>query len=43
MNVQTFAALLTMFVLGLCIGSNLGVMLMCLLRVASPQWGEVER
>ena len=41
MNAQTFAAMLTIFVLGLFIGSNLGVMLICLLQVASPRWVEV--
>ena len=34
MNAQTFASMLTIFVLGLFVGSNLGVMLMCLLQVS---------
>ena len=33
MTAQTFAAMLTMFVLGLFIGTNLGVLLMCLLQI----------
>jgi Na+/H+ antiporter NhaA len=44
MNAQTFAAMLTIFVLGLFVGSNLGVMLMCLLQVSgksSPIDGEL--
>jgi len=31
-----FASLLTVLVLGLFIGTNLGVLLMCLMRMASP-------
>ena len=34
MNARTFAQLLTAFVLGLFVGSNLGVMLMCLLQIS---------
>lgn len=36
MSSQIFASLLTVFVLGLFIGTNLGVLLMCLMRMASP-------
>ena len=36
MNARTFAQLLTVFVLGLFVGSNLGVMLMCLLMINAP-------
>ena len=37
MTWQLFAAFASVFVLGLFVGSNLGVMLMCVLRVAG--WG----
>lgn len=33
---QVGAALLTVLVLGLFIGTNLGVLLMCLMRMAGP-------
>ena len=36
MSSQIFASLLTVLVLGLFIGTNLGVLLMCLMRMASP-------
>ena len=36
MSAQVFASLFTVFVLGLFIGTNLGVLLMCLMRMASP-------
>jgi hypothetical protein len=36
MSTQAFAWLLTVFVLGLFVGTNLGVLLMCLMRMASP-------
>jgi len=34
---QTAAALVTVLVIGLFIGTNLGVLLMCLMRMASPE------
>ena len=36
MSAQVFASLFTVLVLGLFIGTNLGVLLMCLMRMASP-------
>jgi hypothetical protein len=36
MNSQVFASLFTVLVIGLFIGTNLGVLLMCLMRMASP-------
>ena len=36
MSSQIFASLLAVLVLGLFIGTNLGVLLMCLMRMASP-------
>lgn len=38
---QTFAAMLTVFVLGLCIGANLGTLMMCLLSMSARQVQEV--
>lgn len=37
MNPDTAANLIAVFVLGLFVGTNLGVLLMCLLRMASPE------
>ncbi len=34
MTTRTFAMLVTMFVFGLFVGSNLGVMLMCLMQIS---------
>ena len=34
MSAQLFTVMLTVFVLGLFVGSNLGVILMCLLQMA---------
>jgi len=36
MSAQILAWLVTVFVLGLFLGTNLGVLLMCLMRMASP-------
>jgi hypothetical protein len=36
MSTQIFASLFTVLVIGLFIGTNLGVLLMCLMRMASP-------
>jgi hypothetical protein len=36
MSSQVLAWLVTVFVLGLFLGTNLGVLLMCLMRMASP-------
>ncbi|MFN2132586.1 MAG: hypothetical protein ACK2VD_18820 [Anaerolineae bacterium] len=36
MSGQILAWLVTVFVLGLFLGTNLGVLLMCLMRMASP-------
>ena len=36
MSSQVFASLFTVLVIGLFIGTNLGVLLMCLMRMASP-------
>jgi len=36
MTPQTLASLTTAVVIGLFIGTNLGVLLMCLMRMASP-------
>jgi len=35
-TVQIFGLTVSIFVLGLFIGTNLGVLLMCLMRMASP-------
>ena len=37
MSEQIFASLLTVLVIGLFIGTNLGVLLMALMRMASPE------
>ena len=37
MSEQIFASLLTLLVIGLFIGTNLGVLLMALMRMASPE------
>ena len=37
MSEQIFASLLTVLVIGLFVGTNLGVLLMCLMRMASPE------
>jgi len=37
MDAQTFTALFTVLVIGLFIGTNLGVLLMCLMRMAAPE------
>ena len=37
MTEQVFASLFTVLVIGLFIGTNLGVLLMCLMRMASPE------
>jgi len=36
-DVRIFGMTVTVFVLGLFIGTNLGVLLMCLMRMASPK------
>jgi hypothetical protein len=37
MSNQLFALMLTVFVIGLFVGSNLGVLLMCLLHIAGTE------
>jgi hypothetical protein len=39
MTTQLFWIILAVFILGLFIGSNLGVMLMCLLRLSAQEHG----
>ena len=41
-TVQIFGLTVSIFVLGLFIGIHLGVLLMCLMRMASPDSGKVE-
>ena len=38
-EVRTLGMMTTMLVLGLFVGTNLGVLLMCLMRMASPEEG----
>ena len=42
MDAQVFAQLCTVLVIGLFIGTNLGVLLMCLMRMASPDEQEAD-
>lgn len=42
MSIQMFAAALTVFVLGLFVGCNLGVVLMCILQTAKETMPDAE-
>ena len=42
MDSQVFATVFTILVIGLFIGTNLGVLLMCLMRMASPDEQEAD-